>query len=215
MKNGTSNTKDRLKNLQEMIISDPIKLDTTNLHLDPTELPGIEDTKKYVDYTQSKKNNNEFAHQVITNIIETYIKSKKLLDSPRLKDLKQNDIKKYAYLLLMTDIAEANLIQLQEFIDGGDMSKDMFMSVNSASKELRECINGTEKHLDKCEKYWKDYASNYGLENDEEKIVQETEVKEDDSKKRSIINMSDLISNIHAKVEEKKLQDKEDNMRKD
>lgn len=36
-----------------------------------------------------KKNHKEYAEQAITNIITTYIKSVKLLESPRLKDLKQ------------------------------------------------------------------------------------------------------------------------------
>lgn len=200
-------TKNRLDGLKEMLKADPIQLNTDSLQANPADFPASQLTK-YIDYVQEKKNHTEFALQVITNIIGTYIKSKKLLDSPRLKDLKQKDVIKYSRLLLLVQIAEENLIKLQESIDGGDMSKEMFDSVNKAQKEMRDNMDAEEKHLDKCEQYWSNYALTYGLENSEEKILQESELKDNPDKKTTIVDMSKLAELIQDKIKDEKEKNK-------
>ena len=206
-KDRDESTKNRLNGLKEMLKADPVQLNTDGLLANPNDFPASQQLK-YIDYVQEKKSHSEFSRQVITNIIETYVKSAKLLESPRLKDLKQKDIIKYSRLLLLVQISEDNLIKLQESIDGGDMSKEMFDSVNKAQKEMRDNMDAEEKHLDKCEQYWSNYASIYGLENSEEKIVQETEIKEDTSKKHTIIDMSRLAELIQDNLQKEKEKNK-------
>lgn len=209
-----NNTKSRLNDLKEQLKADPVQLDTSDITADISAFPDANQTIKYIDYDDEKKNHKEFAEQSITNIITTYVKSEKLLNSPRLKDLKQTDIIKYSRLLLMVEIAESNLIKLQESIDGGDMSKDMFMSVKQASMELRDCMNSIEKHLDKCEKYWSNYSIAFGLSNDEEKIIAESSEKSTDDK-RTILNISELTNNIHDILAKQKEKEKQNNKEKD
>ncbi len=212
-KDTTDKIKSRLNDLKEAMKSDPVQLNTDSLLFDgEVDLP-LPNEEKYIDYAvEEKKRHREFAEQSITNIINTYIKSEKLLNTPRLKDYKQLDILNYSALLLTLQMSESNLIKLQEAIDSGDMSKEMFDSVNKAQQEFRANLNAINLHLAKCEKYWKDYSSNYGFESEEEKIVQETEVK-DDTEKRVIINMSELTETIYKIAEQKKadeLKNKED-----
>lgn len=199
-------TKSRLNSLKEMLKADPVQIDTDKLLINPGDFPASQQAA-YIDYAAEKKNHNEFAAQAITNIILTYVKSPDLLDSPRLKDLKQKDIIKYAQMLLLVQISEANLIRLQESIDGGDMSKEMFDSVEKAQNRMVQNMEAMDKHLVQCEKYWSTYAANYGLESTEEKIVQESAVKEDTVKKHTIIDLSKLTELIHSKVDEKKKTD--------
>jgi len=206
-KSKEESTKNRLDDLKELLKADPIQLNSDSLLANPVDFP-LSQLTKYIDYVKEKQNHTEFALQVITNIIETYIKSKQLLDSPRLKDLKQKDVIKYSRLLLLVQIAEDNLIKLQESIDGGDMSKDMFDSVNKAQKEMRDNMEAEEKHLDKCEQYWSNYALAYGLENSEEKILQETELKDNPNKKTTIIDMSKLSELIQDKLKTEKEKNK-------
>lgn len=200
--------KSRLDDLKEMLKSDPVQLDTSDLLANTDAFPTSQQAK-YIDYDEEKKNHKEYAEQAITNIITTYIKSVKLLESPRLKDLKQNDVMKYSRLLLLLQISEANLIRLQESIDGGDMMKEMFDSVNKAQQEYRANMTAFDQHIAKCEKYWKEYADIYGFENEEEKIVQETEEKSETEEKHTIIDMSKLTEIIHQRFEDEK-----DNLRK-
>lgn len=208
-KNKNDNTKSRLKDLKDLMSSDPVQLDTKDLIPD-TIFSKIDKNDesvnviKYIDYDDVKQNHKEFAEQSITNIITTYIKSEKLLDSPRLKDLKQTDILKYIRLLLMLTISESNLIKLQEFIDCGDMSKEMFDSVNKAQQELRSNMKALDEHLNKCETYWKNYSIQYGFENDEEKIVQESEIDNNTEEKLTIIDMSKLTDIINERQDEMK-----------
>lgn len=207
-KNNKIDTKKRLESLKEMIQSDPVKLNTDDLVANPLDFPASQMTK-YIDYDLQKKNHNEFAEQAISNIIQTYVKDSKLLDSPRLKDLKQTDILKYSRLLLLIQISEGNMLKLQEYIDAGDMSKEMFDSVNKAQQEFRNNMTALDAHLNKCEKYWKDYSELYGLESEEDKIVQESEIKTDDTDKRTIIDMSKLTEHIHDIMNQKKVDDRE------
>lgn len=200
-------TKNRLNNLKEMLKSDPIQLDTNALQANTNDFP-VSQQVKYINYIDEKKNHNDFAIQVITNIIETYVKFEL---SPRQKDLKQKDIIKYAKILLMSQISEDNMIKLQESIDGGDMSKDMFDSVNKAQQEVRNNMEAEEKHLDKCEKYWKNYGENYGIINTEEKIVQENKDGDGNEKKTIIMDMAQLAETIQAQLQKEKEKNKAQN----
>lgn len=196
MKN--NDIKKTLSDLKEQISADSNKLNTKDLIADENMFPQIVDDVKYIDYTTEQLKHNEFASQVISNIINTYIISKELLSSPRLNDLKQTHIMKLSRLLLMINIAESNLIKLQEYIDMGDVSKDMFDSVNKAQQELRNNMNAKDKHLIECESYWKSYADEFGFENEEEKMVHDTTNSED---KLQIIDMSDLNDIINKMKE--------------
>lgn len=202
----TDNTKTRLAQLKELLVADNINLNTTNLYADPTQFPDSDNTK-YIDYIAQREKHKNFAQQVITNIINTYIKSEKLLNSPRLLDLKQMDIINYSRLLLITHISEENLITLQESIDGGDMSPTMFESVNKAQQELRKNMEAIEKHLTKCEKYWASYAANFGLTNEEEEIIQSTNTNNDEQ--LIIMDMTKLTEIIQDNVKKQHKLEKE------
>lgn len=194
--------KNRLKDLKEQLKSDSIQLNTDNLYASDDEFPTNNlDSEKYIDYTKEQEQHTEFATQIINNIVKTYVKNQKLLDSNRLKDLKQQDILDYANILLMISISKQNLIKLQESIDGGDMSKEAFDSVNKAAKELRDNMNMKSKLLEKCEKYWDNYSKTYGLENEEEKIASESN-KSENTNNTTIINTSNLIEIIKKQEEE-------------
>ena len=197
--------KSRLNDLKEQLKADPVRLDTNELTPAVGDFPEPP-MAKYIDYDVERKNHKEFAIQVINNIVGTYIHSEKLLNSPRLKDLKQDDQEKYTRILLMLGISEGNLLKLQESIDGGDMSKEMFDSVNKAQQELRANIKAKDEHLKKCDVYWNEYAERFGLENEEEKIVQES-TEQDVESKRVIVDMSNLTNLIHDKMDEKKKDD--------
>lgn len=203
-------TKSRLNDLKALLDADPIQLNTDDLDASNADFPGSS-MIKFIDYDLEKQNHKEFADQAISNIILTYVKSPKLLDSPRLKDLKKLDVFNYSSLLLTYYISEANLIRVQENIDGGDMSKEMFDSVNKAQQEFRANLSAINTMLEKCEKYWKLYSETYGLENEEEKIIQKSEIKEDNSVKRTILDMSKLTENIRNIMDNEKEKEKEKN----
>lgn len=190
-----SPTKERLDELEAILHSDPHKFDPSSFTADQSDLPMSTDIK-YIDYDEKKKNHKDYAEQVILNIVKTYVKNPKTLEAPRVKDLQQNDVRKYARLLLMEEISEANLIQLQETIDGGDPSKEMFDSVNKAQQELRNNMNAIDTLLNKCDTYWKNYAATFGFENEEEKIAAESDTKDNDDK-RVIVSQSQLTENIY------------------
>lgn len=156
----------------------------------------------------------EFATQAINSIIQTYIKSDSLLNSPRLKGLKETHIMKYGKLLLMLENTESNLIKLQENIDGGDMSKEMFDNVRNYQIEMRANLKEIDIHLDKCDQYWDNYAEMYGFENQEDKIIQETE-KPADTNQKQIIDMSDLTNMIRNQLQEQKNKESEDRKKED
>lgn len=203
-------TKERLQSLKEMLDSDPVKINTDNLLLNPLDMPASQNIK-VIDYIDEKVKHHEYASRVITNIVKTFIKSPKLLESPRLIDLVDQQIVKYARLLLLTDMSERNLITLQEAIDSGDMSTEVFETNMRAQSSVSTHESNCDKHITMCEKYWATYADQYGMENEETKIVQETEVKTDE-KNRMILNATDIIERIrntnqpqkYAPEEEKK-----------
>ncbi len=211
-------TKERLQSLKEMLDSDPVKINTDNLLLNPLDMPASQNIK-VIDYTDEKTKHHEYASRVITNIVKTFIKSPKLLESPRLIDLVDQQIVKYARLLLLTDMSERNLITLQEAIDSGDMSTEVFETNMRAQASVSTHESNCDKHISMCEKYWATYADQYGMENEETKIVQETEVKTDE-KNRMILNATDIIERIRGvnqekniaedKIREKKKKDKAD-----
>lgn len=202
--------KNRLRDLKEQLNSSDLQLNTDDLYASNDEFPNNNDHKnddefKYIDYLKEQKSHTEFATQVINNIVTTYIKNTELLNSSRLKDLKQQDILDYSYTLLMINIANKNLIKLQESIDSGDMSKEAFDSVQKAAKEMRENIKLKSEHLSKCEKYWDNYSKNYGLGNEEEKIVTEdSDKKNKDKEQVKIIDPVALIETIKKQQEDMK-----------
>lgn len=194
-----SDTKSRLDSLKQQIAADPIQINTDNLYADPDDFPEGTNTK-YIDYDEEKKNFKDVAEQEINNIVKNYVKNEKLLDSHRLKDLKNRDIRKYASLLLLESISQANLIRLQESIDSGDMSKEAFDSVNKAQKEVRDNMTAIDSHLTRCEDYWENYADEYGLENEEDKIVSETTDTSTETQ-RIILDPSKLNEMIHSQLD--------------
>lgn len=203
--------KSRLKDLKEQLKSDDIQLNTEDLYASPDEFPtspnndSDEYAEKYIDYVAEQKKHTEFATQVINNIVTTYVKSPELLNSNRLRDLKQQDILDYSFILLMINIANKNLIKLQELIDSGDMSKEAFDSVTKAAKELRDNMKLKTEHLTKCEKYWDNYSSTYGLGNEEQKIATRvTDKNKENETKTSIVNPQELIEIIQKQQEQMK-----------
>lgn len=201
-KNERNKIKSRLNDLKEQLKADPVLLNTDELTPAIGDFPETSQAK-YIDYDSERNNYKIFASNVITNIVKTYIHSEKLLESPRLKDLKADDIEKYTRILLMLNISEANLLKLQESIDGGDMSKEMFDSVVKAQQDLRANMKSKDDHLKNCEIYWKNYAEMFGLENEEEKIIQANNKEDDTDTKRVIVDMSNLTNLIHQTMEEK------------
>lgn len=203
--------KSRLKDLKEQLKSDDIQLNTEDLYASPDEFPtspnndSDEYAEKYIDYVAEQKKHTEFATQVINNIVTTYVKSPELLNSNRLRDLKQQDILDYSFILLMINIANKNLIKLQELIDSGDMSKEAFDSVTKAAKELRDNMKLKTEHLTKCEKYWDNYSSTYGLGNEEQKIATRvTDKNKENETKTTIVNPQELIEIIQKQQEQMK-----------
>ena len=204
MKN--DNTKNRLSDLKELLATDNINLDPSTLYANPDDYPDSKNVK-YIDYIEQRNNHKNFAEQVITNIIKTYIKSDKLLESPRVLDLKQMDIINYSRLLLITHISEENLILIQESIDGGDMSSIMFDSINKAQQEMRKNMEAIDKHLTKCEKYWSEYAANFGLTNEEEQIIQSSNIGNEEQ--HIIMDMTKLTEIIHDNVKKQQKLEKQ------
>lgn len=203
--------KSRLKDLKEQMKSDDIQLNTEDLYASPDEFPtssnndSDEHIEKYIDYVAEQEEHTKFATQVINNIVTTYVKSPELLNSNRLRDLKQQDILDYSFILLMINIANKNLIKLQESIDSGDMSKEAFDSVTKAAKELRDNMKLKTEHLTKCEKYWDNYSSTYGLGNEEQKIATKvTDKNKENETKTSIVNPLELIETIQKQQEQMK-----------
>lgn len=193
--------KSRLKDLKEQLKSDDVQLNTDELYASNDEFPNNHSDEKYIDYVEEGEQHNLFATQVIENIVRTYVKNEKLLDSNRLKDLKQQDILDYANILLLISLAKSNLIKLQESIDSGDMSKEAFDSVNKAAKELRDNMKMKSELLTSCEKYWSNYSEKYGFENEEEKIASESKDTTNE-KSTKIVDTNDLIETIRQQQDE-------------
>ena len=199
--NDSKKLKSKLKDLKEQLESDSVQLNTDELYASQDEFPNNNSEEKYIDYVEENKEHNKFSEQVIDNIVKTYVKNEKLLNSNRLKDLKQQDILDYANILLMISISKSNLIKLQESIDSGDMSKEAFDSVNKAAKELRDNMKMKSDLLSSCEKYWSNYSEKYGFENEEEKIASESTIK-DNEKQTKIVDTDKLIETIQKQQEE-------------
>lgn len=199
-------TKARLESLKEMMKSDPINLDTSNMLLNTDSLPSSQNIK-YVDYTEEKKNHTAFATQCVNNIVSTYVRQPEKL-GPRIKDLIQDYIVKYGRLLLLIEVSERNLITLQEGIDSGDMSTDMFMNCEKAQNRVILNMDAADKHIKECEKYWAAYAETHGMEDEETKIIQEADDKNEDIKKHAVVDMVTIIEQIRQTNNEKNDKDK-------
>ena len=208
LNNDSKSTKAKLDSLKAQLLSSTVDFDPKNHIANTDDFPSSQNIK-VVDYNQKKIEYKEKATKVLTNIIINYIKDKNLLLSPRLADLKEQHIEKLAEWYLLVNIAESNVIMIQESIDGGDMGKDQLSAVNSAQKEMRDNINGRDKHIEKCEDYWENYSNVYGLENQEEKMILETGEKIDDNKKTIITNQTEINNMIQDRLNQiKKERDK-------
>src|SRR5690606_5681540 len=136
------NTKSRLESLKEILKADSVQFNATEILADPDDFPHSNRFEsRNTDYSVKDQENKSIATSVISNIIITYIKSDEILESPRVKDLRNNQIDEYTDMLLLRQITKSNLVKLQENIDIGDMSKEMYDSVNAAQKELRANID--------------------------------------------------------------------------
>ncbi len=203
--NDTNSTKAKLASLKAQLIADPLNFNAQSYIADTTDFPPSQQIK-LIDYVGVKKvEYKELATKVINNIILNYVKDDKLLTSPRLADVRDLHILKLAETYLLVGMSENNMILLQEVIDGGDLGKDIFQLIHQAQTKNLENINARDEHIEKCEKYWENYSSIYGLENQEEKIIMATEEKnEDKDKKLTITTHSDLNNAIQYRLEQLK-----------
>jgi hypothetical protein len=197
----TDQTKQKLQSLRDLLQADPVKLDTDDMLADVSTLP-VSQNVKVIDYEEEDKKTIQDATDVIDSIILNYIKSEKVLNGYKLKSIRKQHIDTLADFMFLKKNARRNLITMQEAIDSGDMSKDAFSIVRDYQNEVQKYSDSIAKHMDKCENYWNDYADKYGLENEEEKNIQESEVKPDEGKKTTVTDMKALNNVIAEKMKE-------------
>lgn len=203
-----SATKTKLDDLKALLQADPVTIDTASMMADTDKLPQSLNLK-VVDYEVEKQLHHAYAVDNIDSIILNYIQTEKVLEGEKLKNVRQQHITKLSELQFLVKNSERNMILLQEAIDGGDMSKEMFDTLRSFQVEMRHNIEARSKHMDKCELYWEDYAEKYGLGSAEEKTIMETEVKTDETSKHTITDMKSLNDMIQQKMDDAKNKKKE------
>ncbi len=186
-----SATRNRLDALKELLKSDSVTFDSNSHMPQPNDFPASS-AAKMINYDDEDEICLAYAEATMSAIIENYIKSEELLNSVKLKSIKALHVNKLAELQMLVRNSKRNMIMMQEGIDAGDMSKDMFNGVREYQVEMRTNIEHRSKHVDKCELYWENYAVRYGMENKEEEIMRKAEVKEDKGEKMTIISQSDL-----------------------
>ena len=201
----SSATKTKLDDLKALLQADPIKIDIDSMTPDMDKFP-VSQNMRVVDHAANKILYEAYATDNIDSIILNYITSEKVLNGDKLKNVRRQHITKLAELQFLVKNSENNTITLQEAIDGGDLSKELFDTVKSFMAEMRANIEARSKHLDKCEMYWEVYAERYGLENAEEKVIQETEVKPTEEKKHIVTDMKSMNDAIQAKMDDIKKQ---------
>jgi hypothetical protein len=152
IKSNADNMKKKLQDLKAQLQADPVVLNTDNFTPNVDDIPDSENIK-YIDYAEEKTKTIEYAEQTINTIVNNYISSEKLLADKKIMDVKREQISKLAELQFLVANSDRNLITLQEAIDAGDMSKDMFMMVRDYQVEMRNNIEARSKHIDKCEVY--------------------------------------------------------------
>lgn len=203
IKDKQTTTKDKLNALKDLLKLDNTQFNTDDHLVQIGDFPSSQNIK-VINYEDEYKKCVEYATDNITSIIINYIKSPELLKSDKLNKVKSQHIDKLADLEDLVRKAHHNLIMVQEAIDAGDMSSDMFKFAKEFMGEKRNSIEAKSKHLDKCEIYWENYAAIYGLESKDDEIVRKTEVKEDTEQKVQIFNISELNDIIDAQLKDKK-----------
>ena len=159
---------------------------------------------KIIDYELEFNKCIDYATINIDVIILNYIKSDNLLQSAKLNTIKEQHIIQLAELEDLVRKTNRNMIMIQEAIDAGDMSGDMFKFAKEFMVEKRNNIEARSKHLSKCEIYWKNYAEANGLESKDDEIVRKSEVKDDKEVKTSIMDISQLNDIIDKQLLETK-----------
>lgn len=194
--------KSRLEGIKSFMQNDDLAFNVNDSMANMKELPSIENTVKYIDYELEKMNNLEYADTIISNIIGNYVTNDKLAESYKFKSIREQQIIKLAEIQFLVKNSERNLILLQETIDGGDMTKDMFDMVKGFQGEMRLNIEARSKHVDKCESYWSNYNTQLGMENKEQTIMNETEVKVDVAEKKIMSHeeINDYLEKISQKT---------------
>jgi hypothetical protein len=194
-------TEKRLNSLRELLKSDNTDFNADNHMIKNSDLPASENIA-YIDYAQKEIEYNIAASEIINGFITNYVKSDELLNSVKLKSIRNQHIEKLANLQLLVGNIKRNLIMIQEAIDGGDMSIEMFKLSIDQTRELGSRIEAISKHIESCDTYWEKYASTFGLENKEEKIIREKEISSDDSSKTIVIDTTALNTLIDQKIKE-------------
>lgn len=205
-KKDKENTEARLNSLKELLKSDNTEFNSNNHMIKNDDLPPSQNIQ-YIDYSEKNKEHLNIATDIITGFITNYVKSEELLNSIKLKSIKNQHIEKLANLQLLVENVKRNLIMIQEAIDGGDMSIEMFKLSIDQTRELGSRIEAVSKHIETCDLYWEKYASTFGLENKEEKIIREKEIATDSEEKPIVIDpniLNDMIDKRIKDVEDQK-----------
>jgi len=194
-----NNTLNKLDSLRFLLQEDDVKFNANDHLPQPGDFP-VSQNIKLVDYNAEDIICLEEATGVIDSIILNYIKSDSLLNSDKVMKIKNNHIKTLAELDGLVKSCKTYKIMIQEGIDAGDMSPEMFKMHKEYSMDMRAGIDARSKHIEKCEIYWKNYALMYGLENKEEEIIRKTESKEDEGPKKTITDITSLNELIEKKM---------------
>lgn len=197
------NTKLRLDSLKDLLKSDTVDFNT-NDHLPKFGDFPISTNLKVIDYDDEDKKDLAKAEETIGAIISNYISNNKIKQLDKVKGVIRSHITKLADIELLVRNSKRNMILLQEAIDVGDLSKDMFDGVYKFQGEMRTNIEARSKHIDKCEIYWENYSKQFGLENKEEEVIRTTELKEDEKEKTNIFSITDLNRIIEEKMKSEK-----------
>lgn len=194
-----TNVKSRLESLKSLLSSDDTDFNTKDHLMTPGDFP-VSSNIKLIDYVDEDKKCLEYAEDNINALLLNYIKSESLLQSEKLNKIKNMHITKLAELEGLVRMVHRNLVMVQEAIDAGDLSSDMLKFAKEYMVEKRNCIEARSKHMDKCEKYWENYAAIYGLESKDDEIIRKTEVSTEQDEKTMIMDITQLNEIIDAQV---------------
>jgi hypothetical protein len=204
-----NNKRQPLEDLLKQLDSTSFK--AADYMINKNELPKFEPTKDYeqeieVDY-------NEVCIKIVNNIASNYIMSDALLSTEKNIDMKNDQAKKLAEVQFLISMVKTNLIRVQEALDSGDISPDLFRINLSYIKEMRESMNERSNHIKTIEKYWSDRSDMLGIETTQEDIslasdseAQKNKSNKDDNKNKVIMNtrdMNDFMENLMLKEKEK------------
>jgi len=196
---------ERREALRSLLQSDPIKFPITDHLANPDDFPSSIGAKS-VDHIEEKLGHTSYATIVVEGFIDNYIKDPKLLNSPKLLKMKQKHIEDIAELQFIVKNTERNLISVQESIDAGDVSIEMFKLSREISADLRASIKDRSIFYDKSEQYWQEYADRYGLTSNEEEIIKQSDANQES--KTIILDQSILNKTIERQLAEKEARKK-------